>query len=315
MQGTDLRAGVSVPVIGPDTYTDYKSLPTKAKDNSPEALKAAARQFESVFLHLWLKSMRDANSAFSEGSYLDSPAMETHQQMLDGELAVKLSDAGGIGLAEVIERQLSGLSAPVQRDQVVQSAPPGRNVDKVSNEGSPILSMARSAANGLPEESDRRGFLLQLAGALDQVLDGTPVPKLGVLAQAVLETGWGRHVIRNGDGESSHNLFGIKATGWQGDSVATSTREFIGGRFLDKTEAFRVYDSMQSAVTDYVSVLQGSSRYSRLFDSAQSTVGGALDQVRHFAQTLQQGGYATDPRYADKIVEVARSIIKLTGGL
>lgn len=315
MSGNDLRASVSVPVVGPDTYTDYKTLQSKAKDNSPEALKAAARQFESVFLNLWLKSMRDANSAFGEGNYLDSPAMDTQQQMLDGELAVSMSNAGGIGLAEVIERQLAGISAPVRRDLVVPDTRPVERASLGNDFNAGTLAPAANGAVSARDESHRRGFLLQLSSALDQVLEGTPLPKLGVLAQAVLETGWGRRVMQDGKGASSHNLFGIKATGWSGDSVATKTKEFLGGRFLEKTEAFRVYDSVQSAVADYLSVLQGSSRYTRLFDEVKALPDDALDEVRQFAEGLQKGGYATDPKYAEKIVEVARSIIHLTGGL
>lgn len=141
-----------------------------------------------------------------------------------------------------------------------------------------------------------------------------PCPRLGVLAQAVLETGWGKRLIRTEQGETSFNLFGVKATGWNGDVVDTATREFQGGRFLEKSEAFRVYDSLESAVGDYVDVLRGSSRYNQLFSGAQEIAGDALQQVRRFADTLQKGGYATDPGYADKIVAVARSIMSLTGG-
>ena len=97
--------------IRPDTsaihYTDVGSL-TRLKDGSDESLKEAARQFESVFVNMWLKSMRQAGSAFSEGNYLSSHAVETHQEMLDHQWSVHLSESGGLGLAEVIERQLRG---------------------------------------------------------------------------------------------------------------------------------------------------------------------------------------------------------------
>ncbi len=316
MQGPDLRGYGTSSTIGPETYTDYKGLQAQPTSDSPEALKKAAKQFESVFLHMWLKSMREANAGFGEGSYLSSPAMESHQQMLDGEMAVSLSNSGGIGLAEVIERQLSGLSAPVRRDVEINQPFSGRLGE--SGTGPASTTTSHEVSGQMPadgkDDSDRRGFLLQLSSALEGALDGTPLPKLGVLAQAVLETGWGKRVIKTEQGNSSFNLFGIKATGWNGDAVNTATREFLGGRFLEKNEAFRVYDSLQSAVGDYVDVLRGSSRYQQLFSSAQEFSGDALAQVRKFADNLQKGGYATDPGYADKIVAVARSIISLTGG-
>jgi peptidoglycan hydrolase FlgJ len=316
MQGSDLRGYGSTQAVGPETYTDYKGLQSQPTSDSPEALKKAAKQFESVFLHMWLKSMREANAGFGEGSYLNSPAMESHQQMLDGEMAVSLSNSGGIGLAEVIERQLSGLSAPVRRDVEINPVSESRSAERGTGPGGtmPSPAIAGGKAAGGQDDNDRRGFLLQLSSALEGALEGTALPKLGVLAQAVLETGWGKRVIKTEQGNSSFNLFGIKATGWNGDAVNTATREFQGGRFLEKTEAFRVYDSLQSAVGDYVEVLRGSSRYDQVFSSAQEFTGDALQQVRKFADSLQKGGYATDPGYADKIVAVARSIISLTGG-
>jgi len=319
MQGPDLRSFGGSSAIGTETYTDYKGLQAQPTSDSPEALRKAAKQFESVFLHMWLKSMRDANAGFGEGSYLNSPAMESHQQMLDGEMAVSLANSGGIGLAEVIERQLSGQSVPVRRDVEINPVSRGGLDAGYRASGPSITSESTNATQGVPamdgvDDPDRRGFLLQLSSALDGVLEGTGLPRLGVLAQAVLETGWGKRVIRTEQGDSSFNLFGIKAAGWNGDAVHTATREFQGGRFLEKTEAFRVYDSLQSAVGDYVDVLRGSSRYNQLFSGAQEFAGDALQQVRRFADTLQKGGYATDPGYADKIVAVARSIMSLTGG-
>lgn len=288
-----------------DTYTDYKALKATPSDNSPEGIRKAAKQFESVFLHLWLKSMREANAAFGEGSYLSSPTMEAHQQMLDGEMALNLSNSGGIGLAEVIERQLSGLGTPVRRE-----------VDVLDSASVALRSSARTPDEGpVPEAEDKASFIDRLSKAVDVALSGTPLPKLGVLAQAALETGWGKHVIAGNAGGSSFNLFGIKATGWNGPSVTTSTQEYLGGRFVQREEAFRAYDSLETAAADYVGVLQGSERYQGLFESAGEVAGDALQSVRRFAENLQKGGYATDPGYADKIVDVARTILRLTGGI
>lgn len=305
-----------------DSYTDYKSLAARAGDESPEGIRKAAKQFESVFLHLWLKSMREANAAFGEGSYLAGPSVEAHQQMLDGEMALNLSNSGGIGLAEIIERQLSGLGTPVRRDVVE----PGADFHAGNEAPTMPVDQAESARRSepIPDAEEKRSFLDRLSGAVEGAIAGTPLPRLGVLAQAVLETGWGRHVAgaAGAAAGSGFNLFGIKATGWQGPSVVTSTREYLGGRFVQREEAFRAYDSIESAAADYVSVLKGSARYADLFGGAlkagvDGSVRGAeeaLKEVRRFADTLQQGGYATDPGYADKIVNVARTILRLTGG-
>jgi flagellar protein FlgJ len=299
-------------VPGVDSYTDYKGLAAGADDRSPEGIRKAARQFESVFLHLWLKSMREANAQFGEGSYLSSPTVEAHQQMLDGEMAVGLSNAGGVGLAEIIERQLSGQGTPVRREPERIQPPTGFAGAEVAPGEEPAVENA----------DHKRSFIEKLSSVVDVAIAGTPLPRLGVLAQAVLETGWGRHVIGGARDSmaSGFNLFGIKATGWDGPSITTSTLEYLGGRLVKRQEAFRAYESMEAATSDYVDVLRGNSRYAALFanpaDSADSPADGTPDTlgaVRRFADALQQGGYATDPRYADKIVNVARTILRLSG--
>ncbi|MDF0731926.1 flagellar assembly peptidoglycan hydrolase FlgJ [Pseudomonas entomophila] len=122
-----------------------------------------------------------------------------------------------------------------------------------------------------------------------------------LVAQAALETGWGKSVMRNADGSSSHNLFGIKATGnWQGDQARAITSEFRGGQFVKETAAFRSYDSYQDSFHDLVSLLQSNARYQ---DAVK-----AADNPEQFVRELQKAGYATDPNYASKISQIARQM-------
>ncbi|MEE1866427.1 flagellar assembly peptidoglycan hydrolase FlgJ [Pseudomonas auratipiscis] len=122
-----------------------------------------------------------------------------------------------------------------------------------------------------------------------------------LVAQAALETGWGKSVMRQSDGSSSHNLFGIKATGnWQGGEARAITSEFRDGQFVKETAAFRSYDSYQDSFHDLVSLLQNNSRYK---DAV-----GAADNPEQFAKELQKAGYATDPDYARKIISIARQL-------
>jgi len=121
------------------------------------------------------------------------------------------------------------------------------------------------------------------------------------VAQAALETGWGKSVMRNSDGSSSHNLFGIKASGnWEGDSARAITSEFRDGQFVKETAAFRSYDSYQDSFHDLVSLLQNNSRYQEAVKAA--------DKPEQFVQELQKAGYATDPNYASKISQIARQM-------
>ncbi|WP_060500740.1 flagellar assembly peptidoglycan hydrolase FlgJ [Pseudomonas sp. NBRC 111133] len=122
-----------------------------------------------------------------------------------------------------------------------------------------------------------------------------------LVAQAALETGWGKSVMRNTDGSSSHNLFGIKATGnWGGGEARAITSEYRDGQFVKETAAFRSYDSYQDSFHDLVSLLQNNSRYQ---DAVK-----AADKPEQFVQELQKAGYATDPNYASKISQIARQM-------
>lgn len=118
-----------------------------------------------------------------------------------------------------------------------------------------------------------------------------------LVAQAALETGWGRRMIQRGDGDSANNLFGIKATGWSGERASASTHEYRGGVRRNERADFRAYASPAESFADYVRLLKRSPRYAQALEA-----GG---DVRRFAQALQRAGYATDPSYADKITAIA----------
>ncbi|QBF25845.1 flagellar assembly peptidoglycan hydrolase FlgJ [Pseudomonas tructae] len=122
-----------------------------------------------------------------------------------------------------------------------------------------------------------------------------------LVAQAALETGWGKSVMRQADGSSSHNLFGIKATGnWQGGQARAITSEFRDGQFVKETAAFRSYDSYQDSFHDLVSLLQNNARYKEAVKAA--------DKPEQFVRELQKAGYATDPDYASKISQIAKQM-------
>ncbi|UGA36829.1 glucosaminidase domain-containing protein [Chromobacterium haemolyticum] len=130
--------------------------------------------------------------------------------------------------------------------------------------------------------------------------------KLGVApelvsAHAALESGWGQHPLLRADGGSNHNLFGIKAgKGWQGEVTRALTTEHVDGRYVKRTESFRAYSGLQDAFADYAQLLASNPRYRGALG-----VGG---NAQAFAQALAQGGYATDPGYADKLRKVAAGI-------
>ena len=130
----------------------------------------------------------------------------------------------------------------------------------------------------------------------------TGLPAAFVVGQAALESGWGRRDIRDADGNPSHNLFGIKATGgWKGDTVAVLTTEYVDGKPRKMVEEFRKYDSFADAFTDWSRLMTRSSRYAEVLKA-----GNAAD----FARGLENAGYATDPRYSEKLERTINQALK-----
>ncbi|WP_454009932.1 flagellar assembly peptidoglycan hydrolase FlgJ [Aeromonas sp. Marseille-Q7275] len=146
-----------------------------------------------------------------------------------------------------------------------------------------------------PEE-----FVERLMPLAKKAADKLGLSPAVLVAQAALESGWGKRVIKDGEGQMSHNLFGIKADPrWEGPKAVVSTLEYEQGVASRQKAAFRSYESFEESFNDYVDFLTSGSRYK-----------GALAKVdspdRYF-EALQQAGYATDPQYASKLKQVLRS--------
>lgn len=263
-------------------YTDFAGLDrlrAGARSDPKGNLRAVAQQFEGLFVQMVLKSMRDAS--LGDGLF-DNDQSRLYQDMFDGQLSTTLAGRGSLGLTDVIMRQLGGQPARVPT-------------------AAPLPPVAPVAAH--PAEPD--------AGVLDQPLKfvraiwdhaRSAAAELGtqakvLVAQAALETGWGRHVPQRADGASSNNLFGIKAGGqWPGASAAVPTLEYRDGVLRRENASFRAYDSLADGFDDYVQMLKSNPRY-------HAGPAGAEDP-RHYARALQSAGYATDPAYGQKILGI-----------
>jgi len=152
-------------------------------------------------------------------------------------------------------------------------------------------------------EQVRAEFLGKFLPAAKRAEAATGIPAAYILGQAALESGWGRREIRGANGEPSHNLFGIKATGWDGRTVRTRTTEYRNGAAERVTAEFRAYESYEQAFEDYARLLASNPRYAKVLQST-----GSAEQ---FAQGLQRAGYATDPRYAEKLGSTIRRAMQI----
>ncbi len=280
-----------------DVYTDFNGLAklkTEAQKDSQVALKEVAKQFESIFINLALKSMRDAK--LSDG-ILDSDQSKFFQEMYDQQLSVHLSGDPGIGLADLIVRQLSkdkpqenlqGMDLNAYRSNPVEAS--SRKTEKAKP-----LTELKSDVN-MPINSEEQ-FVDRLWPYARQAAGELGVEPKVLLAQAALETGWGRFVINNTEGQSSFNLFNIKADkSWHGDKTIETTLEFDQGVAKKVQAGFRVYDSYQQSFQDYVQFIKSNPRYSVALQQAGNS--------ESYVKALQQAGYATDPDYAEKIMQI-----------
>jgi flagellar protein FlgJ len=257
-----------------DVANDFKQFAAmrRAADD-PETLRAAAKQFESLFTKMMLESMRSAS--FGDPMF-GSDQGDMYQDMADDQLAVQLSQGRGLGLADMLIRQLSGgavnasAATPADRTEVAT-----------------------------PEE--REAFIAKLMPHATEAARELGVDPRNLIAQAALETGWGR----SEPGGDSHNLFGIKAgPSFRGERVQANTEEFASGVVSRVDANFRAYGSPRESVEDYVRVIRDNPRYAGALNTGSD--------VQAFANALQRGGYATDPDYARKLVAVAAEVEQRT---
>lgn len=284
-------------------YTDLSGLTrlrADARQNSPEALRAVAQQFEALFLQMMLKSMRDAGDV-TGNELFGSDQEQLYRDMHDKQLALEMANGKGLGLADMLVRQLQGavertLPADARDERQADAVPERQAFSAVKP--APAASTETATAAGSQTDpvqfENPDDFVRHLWPHARRAADKLGVDPKALLAQAALETGWGRAVIRRPDGSSSHNLFNIKADArWDGGRVFKDTLEYRDGVAARERAAFRSYGSYAESFEDYVSFLQASPRYQRALEQAADP--------QAYVRELQKAGYATDPAYADKI--------------
>lgn len=329
-------------------------LKLQARRDPDKALAATAKQFESMFLGMIMKSMREATP---KDGLFDSEQTKTFTTMLDQQFAQQMANRG-TGLAAAITRQLSlgkvpdaapagdmgstlqmstvamaklNLDAlavtaaqpaapsfdvqPLSLDEEAWGMPSGRGaampLARTAPAPAPLTAMppvtnparvsaAPAAAPAVTPLSQTGDFVNRIWSHAVDAARSIGVPPQFMVGQAALESGWGKHEIRNADGSGTHNLFGVKAgRGWNGPSVEKTTTEYVNGVAHKTTAKFRVYASYGEAFKDYAKLIGGNPRYAGVMAQAQDAQG--------FARGLQRAGYATDPAYADKLVRVINS--------
>jgi peptidoglycan hydrolase FlgJ len=275
-------------------------LKRSARDAPDKALKAAATQFEALFMNMILKSMRDA---VPKDGLMASSAGDTYTGMLDQQLSQKLAGKG-TGLADMLVKQLS-------RNMKPAAANPGAKPAVAFESARPAIAPAQPKVAETPKTpvassiSTKREFISRVAEHAKAAELATGVPAKFMIGQAALESGWGKKEIKDSNGQSAFNVFGIKATGkWSGPTVDVTTTEYVNGVANKVVEKFRAYASYAEGFADYAKLIANSPRYATVMKTARQG-------IEIFAQGLQRAGYATDPAYAAKLTRVVNDAVKI----
>jgi len=285
---------LSTPSSSASTYTDLNGLASlKNAPTSPEAIRAVSQQVEALFLQMMLKSMRDASA---ENGETDSNETSMYEDMFDKQVALTLSKHTDLGIARLFERQLGAKTAetapgaPTVHSALPRTAPqaPGAHADGRSG-GHPTSDAVT------PQHAAQ--FVSAVLPTIRRAAASLGVSPMGLLAQAALETGWGKRMARTADGMPSLNMFGIKAgEGWNGARAVADTVEFSGGVATQRRTAFRAYGSIEESVNDFANLLSNSPRY------REAIAAGGNAQA--YVHSIARSGYATDPDYGNKLNEI-----------
>ncbi|GAL59152.1 flagellar assembly peptidoglycan hydrolase FlgJ [Pseudescherichia vulneris] len=283
-------------------------LKTQAGQDPQANLRPVARQVEGMFVQMMLKSMREA---LPKDGLFSSDSTRMYTSMYDQQIAQQLTAGKGLGLAEMMVKQMSGgQSEPTEAPSQVPMKFPLETVTSYQNQA--LTQMVRKAMPKTPDgggndaalSGDSKEFLAQLSLPARLASEQSGVPHHLILAQAALESGWGQRQIKRENGEPSFNLFGVKASSsWKGPTTEITTTEYENGEAKKVKAKFRVYGSYLEALSDYVGLLSRNPRYAAVTTAATAEQG---------AQALQSAGYATDPNYARKLTSMIQQLKSLS---
>lgn len=290
------------------------SLRSLAQRDKGQALDKAAQQFEALFIQMMLKSARAGG--FGDPLF-DSNQMDFYRDMFDQQLAVSMAETGSVGIGDMLLKQMQGPAGKADNDKAdtpnelqpmrrfIGSPTPIYIPDSTLQPADTEKNSDKHIVFNSPED-----FVEKLRPYAEEAAKKLGVSPKVLLAQAALETGWGKHISKDSEGQSSLNLFNIKANKrWAGKTLAMNTMEYINGKFIKENASFRAYDGFADSFSDYVDFLKSNPRYGDAIAQANNDIA--------FTKALQGAGYATDPDYSSKITRVLghAALAEAFGGL
>ena len=297
----------NVLALSPQSIDGIRS--TLAHGDTKSSLKSVASQFEAYFMQMMLRTMRQT---LPQDGLFDSDETRSFTEMYDQQISQSVSRSKGLGLADMIIKQLSP-QTDATKATVSSSLPESQSTRSLVNKTVAITSVAEQTpsesitprftdetktSSAASARSTAAGFIDQIWPQAVEAAKTLGVSPQVVVAHAALESGWGKHQLKDEQGQSTHNIFNVKAgSQWQGKTVEKVVTEYVNGKPTLSQEKFRAYPSKAEAFSDYAKLLSSNPRY----------VGVINQDVEGFAKGLQRGGFATDPMYADKLQRVIQS--------
>lgn len=275
---------ISAPV---SAAPDAARLRLQAQAGDPAAVEGVARQFEAYFIQQMLQAMRAGSS-----DPLAGEQSGLYRDLFDQNIAQQIAAGRGLGLAQKLREQLQRAVG-----STADAPAPAAKTAATFNALPASVSAAKVSASSAAAADAPTAFISQLLPHARRAAQSLGVSPQTLIAQAALETGWGRHLIQSADGHSSLNFFNIKADkSWTGRRIEADTEEVVNGNRVTERSLFRAYGSVAEAFDDYVRFIQGNPRY-------REALAHGGDDGRYI-RGLQAAGYATDPAYADKVRRV-----------
>ncbi|PWC14279.1 flagellar assembly peptidoglycan hydrolase FlgJ [Brenneria roseae subsp. americana] len=281
-------------------------LRREAVQNTPGSLHKVAQQVEGLFVNMMLKSMRNT---LPQDGLLSSDQTRMYTSLYDQQIAQNLS-AKGLGLADMMVKQLSQHAAtepdeqvgktpmPLGQERLASAAMPPALIGEFLRRTQSETAAKQNAVAGYSATNGSFADRLSVPAMIASLQSG--IPHQLIMAQAMLESGWGKREIMTNDGKTSHNIFGVKAGGnWDGEITSVMTTEYKNGQSYKLMQDFRVYDSYLHALNDYITLLTKNARYKDVLDA---------NSAEQAAYALQKAGYATDPKYGEKLVQIIEQI-------
>ncbi|CAG2156351.1 Peptidoglycan hydrolase FlgJ [Cupriavidus yeoncheonensis] len=324
----------------------FEGLKRNARNGSDTGtLRAAAKQFEAVFTQMVLKSMRDATP---QDGVFDSEQGKLYMSMLDQQLAQQMSSrgiglaevmvrqlarangaqvpqgmiganaaAGATGtaaadaeMAQLLDSRGAGAAAADGDVPAIGTVVPGASWNPMAglrqyrsqDYDGQGQGQGENSLGPLPDDAPAHvtAFVSRMSGPAEAASRASGVPARLIVGQAALESGWGRREIAHPDGSTTFNVFGIKAgANWKGRVAEVTTTEYVDGQPQKVRARFRAYGSYEEACADYARLLTNNPRYSAVVSA------GSADEAAH---GLQRAGYATDPAYGHKLVQIMKKV-------